>query len=50
MKISHDIMIYRKKIAKLYDTFAMFESDDGAGATGIPGKVIEFAQTEKITI
>jgi len=26
MKINHDVMIYRKRIAKLYDTYAMFEN------------------------
>lgn len=25
MKLNHDLMIYRKKIAKLYDTFALFD-------------------------
>lgn len=34
MKIGHDIMVYRKKIAKLYDTFAMFDTETETGSKG----------------
>lgn len=40
MKLTHDIMVYRPKIANLYDTFAMFDGSeqlsDGGGLGGPP--------------
>lgn len=37
MKIGHEMMIYNKRIAKMYDTFSMFDStlvtESGAGGT-----------------
>ena len=49
MKISHDIMLYRKKIANLYDTFAMFDTkkatDSQGHSVGVGGPTLGLASS-----
>lgn len=42
MKLTHDVMLYRKRIAALYDTFAMFDGQEplALGDTGAPNVTV----------